>query len=177
MIELATLARPYAEAAFKRAVETDTTEKWLISLTFVSSVVKNREFVTILGNPKVSKTKLTNLLFDICAEYLDQESENFFKLLIQNNKLQLADKILELYQEQKANAEGYINVDVSTAYIFSKDDERKFAETLATIFHKIVHLSIRVDKSLIGGFIAKAGDQVIDGSIKGQLQIMQKTLQ
>ncbi|MCK5729059.1 MAG: F0F1 ATP synthase subunit delta [Methylococcales bacterium] len=176
MSELSTLARPYAEAVFKRALETDTIEKWSTVLAFIASIVNDITFAAIIDNPKVSDEQLTGLLLDICQQQTTKESENFLKLLIQNNRLTLADTIYNLYEAQKAEKEGYIDVDVSSAYAFTKDDEKKFSKTLEKELNKKVRLSIQVDKSLIGGFIAKAGDLVIDGSVKGQLQIMQKTL-
>lgn len=177
MSELSTLARPYAEAVFKRALETKTTEKWSNTLAFIAAVVKDSEFAAIIDNPKVSDDSLLGLLLDICQEHIDTESGNFLKLLVQNDRLKLAGHIHALYEQQKAETEGYVDVDVKTAYAFTKEDEKKFTASLEQMLNKTVHLSVSVDKSLIGGFIAKAGDRVIDGSIKGQLQTMQKTLQ
>ncbi len=177
MSELSTLARPYAEAVFKRALETETTEKWSNTLAFVAAVVNDGEFAAIIDNPKVSNERLLGLLVDICAEHIDTESENFLKLLVQNDRLKLAGHIHALYEEQKAQTEGYVDVDVTTAYAFTKEDEKKFTASLEQTLKKTVRLSVSIDKSLIGGFVAKAGDLVIDGSIKGQLQTMQKTLQ
>lgn len=177
MSELSTLARPYAEAVFKRALETETTEKWSTTLAYVAFVVNDSEFAAIIDNPKVSKDSLLGLLVDICAEHMDTESENFLKLLVQNDRLKLAGHIHALYEEQKAETEGYVDVDVKTAYAFSKEDEKKFTASLEQLLNKTARLTVSIDKSLIGGFIAKAGDRVIDGSIRGQLQTMQKTLQ
>ncbi len=177
MSELSTLARPYAEAVFKRALETETTEKWSNTLAFVAAVVNDTEFAAIIDNPKVSNDSLTGLLFDICQEQLDTESENFLKLLVQNDRVKLAEQIHTLYEALKADAEGYVDVDVKTAYAFSKEDEKKFTASLEQTLNKTVRLSVSIDKSLIGGFVATAGDRVIDGSIRGQLQTMQKTLQ
>jgi F-type H+-transporting ATPase subunit delta len=177
MSELSTLARPYAEATFKRALETDTTEQWLTTLAFVATVVNNTLFLAIIDNPNVNNEQLTRLLLDICQSKITLENENFLKLLIQNNRLMLANEIYKLYEAQKANEEGYIDVNVRSAYAFTQEDEEKFSIILGKEFKKTVRLTIEIDTSLIGGFIAKAGDLVIDGSVKGQLQIMQKTLQ
>ena len=177
MSELSTLARPYAEAVFKRALETETTDKWSNTLAFVATVVNDSEFAAIMKNPKVSSERLLTLLLDVCQEQLETESENFLKLLVQNSRLNLAGQISELYEAKKANVEGYVDVNVKTAYAFTKEDEKVFTASLSKMLDKTVHLTISIDKSLIGGFIARAGDRVIDGSIKGQLQTMQKTLQ
>jgi F-type H+-transporting ATPase subunit delta len=177
MSELATLARPYAAAAFKRSLETGTTEKWSKCLAFMSAVLNDKEMSVVVGNPKVSKERLSSLILDICKDSVDEESANFLKLLIQNNRLTLAPTIAELFEVYKAENEGYVDVEVATAYAFSKEEKKSFTSVLEKTLGKKVHINVIVDKSLIGGVLVRAGDRVIDGSIKGQLQLMQKALQ
>jgi F-type H+-transporting ATPase subunit delta len=177
MSELATLARPYAAAVFKRAKQTDTTEKWSQSLAFMSAVLSNEDISVVVGNPKVRKQELLVLMLDVCQGQVDQEGENFLKLLVHNNRLSLIPTIAGLFEAYKAEDEGYVDVEVSTAYDFSEEARLKFAETLEKKLSKKVHMNVTVDKSLIGGVLVRAGDQVIDGSIRGQLQHMQKALQ
>lgn len=177
MSELSTLARPYAQAVFKQALETNTLEKWSTTLAFVATLVNEAQFAPIIDNPKVSDEQLIGLLLDICQPQLTPNSQNFLKLLVQNKRLKLANSIYQLYESQKAEKEGYVDVAVSSAYAMSKEDEKKISVILKKTFNKKVHLSLQVDKDLIGGFIAKAGDLVIDGSIRGQLQTLHKTLQ
>lgn len=176
MSELSTLARPYAAAVFKRASESGSAEQWSQMLGFIAAVVKDNGIATIIENPKVSQERLIQLLLDICQGQLNPEGENFLKLLVQNDRLTLAPQISSLYETHKADAEGYVDVDVTTAYAFTKDEQKKFTSALEKTLAKKVRISVNVDKSLIGGFLAKAGDRVIDGSIKGRLQHMQKTL-
>jgi len=176
MSELSTLARPYAAAVFKRASESGSAEQWSQMLGFIAAVVKDNGIATIIENPKVSQERLIQLLLDICQGQLNQEGENFLKLLVQNDRLTLAPQISSLYETHKADAEGYVDVDVTTAYAFTKEEQKKFTSALEKTLAKKVRISVNVDKSLIGGFLAKAGDRVIDGSIKGRLQHMQKTL-
>lgn len=176
MSELSTLARPYAAAVFKRASESDSAEQWSQMLNFIAAVVKDNGISTIIENPKVSQDRLIQLILDICAGQLNGEGENFLKLLVQNDRLTLAPQISKLYENHKADAEGYVDVDVTTAYAFTKEEQKKFTSALEKTLAKKVRISVNVDKSLIGGFLAKAGDRVIDGSIKGRLQHMQKTL-
>ena len=176
MSELSTLARPYAAAVFKIANESNSTEQWSQMLSFLAAVVKDKEMAVIIDNPKVSQDKLAQLMKDICQEQFSQEAQNLLKLLIQNDRLILAPQIAALYEIHKAQAEGYIDVDVKTAYSFTKEEQKKFAKVLEHALSKKVRMNITVDKSLIGGFLAKAGDRVIDGSIKGQLQQLAKRL-
>jgi F-type H+-transporting ATPase subunit delta len=177
MTELATLARPYAFAVFKRAKEKKAAAKWSENLAFLSAVASDTDMAALIGNPKVKKDKLSELLLDICKGSIDEEGANFLKLLLQNNRLDLLPDIARQFEELKAEAEGYIKVDVLAAFPFAKDDEKKFAATLEKTLSKKVHMNVAIDKSLIGGVLVRAGDRVIDGSIKGQLDSLRKALQ
>jgi len=176
MSELATLARPYAAAVFKRSQETDTTEKWSEGLAFISAVLNDKDFSVVVDNPKVSKERLSALMLDICQGQVEDEGANFLKLLVQNNRLTLAPTIAKLFEVYKAESEGYVDVEVATAYAFSKEEKQRFTSTLEKTLSKKVHMNVTVDKSLIGGVLVRAGDRVIDGSIKGQLQQLAKRL-
>jgi F-type H+-transporting ATPase subunit delta len=177
MSELATLARPYASAVFKWAKETASAAKWSEQLAFLSAVMNSKEMSVLVGNPKVKKDRLTDLLLDVGKGHIDNEGVNFLKLLVQNNRLALLPDIAKLFEEQKAEDEGYIAVEVLTAFGFTKEAQQKFTATLEKTLSKKVHMNVTLDKSLIGGVLVRAGDRVIDGSIKGQLQNLQKALQ
>ncbi|MCK4842462.1 MAG: F0F1 ATP synthase subunit delta [Methylococcales bacterium] len=176
MSELLTLARPYAEAVFKRAIEKKALPEWSDALNFLSVVMQDKEMFAVIANPKVTQEQLTGLLLDICQEQLKPEGVNFVKLLIENGRLILAPQIAELYESFKAEHEGYVDVEVISAYALSKEEQKQLSTTLKKELDKQVHITTSVDKTLIGGFLARAGDKVIDGSIKGQLQQLAKKL-
>ena len=176
MSELSTLARPYAEAVFKTAIENKSVTKWSDMLEFLSVVMQDKEMTAVVINPKVNHEQLTQLLLDICQDQLSKEGVNFLKLLVQNDRLIFAPQISELYESFKAEYEGYVDVEVISAYALSKDEQKKFATMLEKKLDKKVHITSSIDKTLIGGFLAKAGDKVIDGSIRGQLQQLAKKL-
>jgi F-type H+-transporting ATPase subunit delta len=177
MSELATLARPYAAAVFKAAKDTESTVKWSESLAFMTAVLGDKNISVIIDNPKISNDRLLSLMLDICQGQLDPEGENFLRLLVQNNRLSLIPYIQKIFEEYKAADEGYVEVDVFTAFAFSEEENLKFASALEKKLGKKIHMNVTVDKSLIGGVLARAGDRVIDGSIRGRLQHMQKALQ
>jgi F-type H+-transporting ATPase subunit delta len=177
MSELATLARPYASAVFKRAKETASAAKWSENLAFMSAIMANKEMLGLVKNPKVKKDRLTELVLVISKGHVDNDGVNFLKLLLQNNRLELLPDIAKQFEEFKAEAEGYVDVDVLTAFAFTKEEQQKFATTLEKTLSKKVHMNVAVDKSLIGGVLVRAGDRVIDGSVKGQLQNLRKALQ
>ncbi len=176
MSELSTLARPYAEAVFKRAKETNNSQEWSDTLVFLSAIIQDKSLAAIVHNPRVGQDELTQLLLDICQDQVTGEANNFLKLLIENGRLTLAPQIAELFENYKAEDEGYVDVDVITAFALTKAEEKSFATSLKKKLNKIVNISASVDKSLIGGFLVKAGDTVIDGSISGQLQQLAKRI-
>jgi F-type H+-transporting ATPase subunit delta len=177
MSELATLARPYAAAVFKRAKETASSEKWSKTLAFLSSILSDQTLSVFINNPKVSNERLSGMMLDISEGQIDSEGANFLKLLVQNRRLNLVSHIAKIFEAYKAEDEGYIDVEVNAAYEFSKEGRKDFAAKLEKRLGKKVNMNVTVDKSLIGGVLVRAGDKVIDGSIKGQLQHMQKALQ
>ena len=176
MSELATLARPYAAAVFKRAKETAGTETWSRNLAFLSTVLSDGGISAVVDNPKVGKQQVSALMLEICQGQIDAEAENFLKLLAHNGRLTLLPTIARLFEAYKAEDEGYVDVDVFAAYDFTEDTWNNLVAALEKKLNKKTRIAVTLDKSLIGGFLVRAGDKVIDGSIKGQLQHMQKTL-
>lgn len=177
MSELATLARPYATAVFKRAAETNTMSDWSDVLAFISTVTSAKTVSEIVDNPKVSKDRLSTLLLDICQGQVSTEGENFLKLLVQNSRRDLVPDIALQFEQLKAAHEGYVDVEVASAFALSKDEQKKFTTSLEKTLNKKVRMNVTIDRSLIGGVLVRAGDRVMDGSVKGQLQHMQKSLQ
>ncbi len=176
MSELATLARPYAVAVFKRAKETDSTKNWSKNLAFLAAVLSDEAISGVVDDPKIGKSKLSTLLLDICQDQIDKEGGNFLKLLIENNRLSLIAAIAEIFETYKAEDEGSIDIDVTTAFAFTKESKQNFNVTLEKAFGKKINMKIAVDSSLIGGVLVRAGDQVIDGSVRGQLQQLAQRL-
>ncbi len=174
MIELATLSRPYAEAVFKRAQETQTADSWSDMLSFIAIVMRDKKLSLAAEDPKVAQDDFTGFLLDVCEGHVNDEGCNFIKLLIQNNRLKLIQHISQAFEKLKAESEGYIDASVKTAFPLSDKDVEKLAGTLEKTLNKKVRLHIEEDKALIGGVLIRAGDRVIDGSIRGQLQQLAK---
>jgi len=151
--------------------------KWSQSLKFMAAIMGDNEILIVVNNPKVGKQKVSELLLDICNGQIDEDSTNFLKVLVQNGRLDLISTIAILFEEYKAEYEGYVDVQVSTAYEFSEEAYNQLSEKLQKSLGKKINMNVAVDKSLIGGVLVRAGDRVIDGSIRGQLQHMQKALQ
>lgn len=170
MSEIATLARPYAVAAYKRAKETASTAQWSETLAFLSAVMQDERIAQAADNPKVKKEQFTAAFLDLCAGHLNGESENFVKVLVANGRLDLIHSIAEQFEYYRAEEEGYLDVEVCSAYPLEDGEHAKLVTVLQTELGKQPRLHVRVDESLIGGVLIKAGDRVIDASVRGQVQ-------
>ncbi len=176
MTELATLARPYAEAVFKRAQETGSSKEWSENLGFLSTAMSDQQLAAAADNPRIEQDRFTGLLLDICKGHISAEGENFVRLLIENSRLNLVSSIQEIFEEYRAEDEGYIDAEVKTAFPLSKADENDLIKTLNKVLNRDVRLRVEEDKSLIGGVLVRAGNTVIDGSVRGQLQKLSRKL-
>lgn len=176
MTELATLARPYAEAAFKSSKEAGNPSEWSNALQFMAIVVRDGNLSPVIDNPRVGRDKLSTLLLDICQDQVIDAAKNLLRLLIQNDKLKLLPSIAGQFEQLRAEDEGYVNVKLFSAYALTKAEQNKYVGMLEKLLNKKVNAAVSVDKSLIGGIVAKAGDKVLDGSIKGQLNQLAKRL-
>ncbi|MCI0668403.1 MAG: F0F1 ATP synthase subunit delta [Methylococcaceae bacterium] len=176
MSELATLARPYAEAVFKHAKQTGTAEQWSNNLKFLAIAMEDRELAAAADNPRVAKSRVSDFLLEIGQGYLSDEGRNFVRLLVANNRLNLVSDVQSLFEAYRALDEGYIEAEVRTAFPLNKDAEKQLAKTLENVLKRKVHFRVEEDKSLIGGVVIRAGDTVIDASVSGQLQKLAKRL-
>ncbi len=176
MSELATLARPYATAAYKRAKQTGSTERWSESLAFLAAVTQTPQIAQAAANPKANKERFITSLLDLCQGKLDGEGENFVRLLVANRRLSLAGLISEQFEQFRADEEGYVEVDVRTAFALDDAEAGQLAAVLLQMLGKQPRLQVQVEESLIGGVLIKAGDRVIDASVRGQIQRLAKRL-
>jgi F-type H+-transporting ATPase subunit delta len=176
MSELTTLARPYAVAAYERAKETGSADKWAEALAFLAAVMDDERIARAAGNPKAKREDFTAAFLSLCQGHIDSEAENFVRLLIQNHRLGLVKQISELFAQYKADDEGYVDVDVTSAFPLTKPEEGKLAKVLDGFLKKKARLRTTVDNSLIGGVYVRAGDRVIDATVRGQIERLAKRL-
>lgn len=176
MSELTTLARPYASAVFKRAKETGSVEAWSDALRFLSALMSDQRLEAAASNPRLRKEQFTSAFLDMCGDHLSAEAKNFVRLLIENRRLNLSGDISALFEQLKADEEGYVDVAVLSAYEMSSAEEKKLVTTLEKFLDKKPKLKVAVDPELIGGVYIKAGDCVIDASVRGQIERLATTL-
>ncbi len=174
--ELTTIARPYARAAFEAAVSKNMLDNWGVMLEAAAFVANQKEVETLLSSPKVSASQLSSLFKDTLAKVLDDEKRNFIDLLAENHRLPILPDIKKLFALQKANYEKTIMVDVETAVELSDGQQKSFIDALTKRLNRKVMLKCSNNPEVLGGAIVKAGDLVIDGSIKGKLNRLLESL-
>lgn len=170
MAELASLARPYAEAVFELAVEADTIDQWSANLNFLAAIAKEPVMAEVITNPQVDKTTLTNIWLDICEGQLSEAGNNLLKILIENRRLPTIPSLLAQYERLKAEHQGYITVEIASPYPLNDAQIENIKNVLQQRLGKTVEIDHTIDKTLIGGWLIRTGDQVIDMSIKGRIQ-------
>ena len=176
MLENSTIARPYATAVFELAQETGQVEEWSAMLGLLGVLTSDKDMRQLITNPKVSRQQLQDLVFDICGAGLSDLGRNLVKLLVGAGRLQYTANIKDQYEQMRAAAEGKVDVEVVTAYTLDEQQQDSIAEIMAGRLSKQVNIVTSVDESLIGGAIIRAGDSVIDASLRGRLTELQNEL-
>lgn len=169
MAELSTLARPYAKAAFEYAMEAGDLQGWSDNLGTVSSVAKQSSVDQLLSSPSSTASEQAAALTGICGESLSSAGKNFICILSENRRLKLLPQIAHQFEIMKANQEKAIEVDVASAQPLDEEQQEKLTEALSKKLERKVNMQVSLDKSLLGGAVIRAGDTVIDGSIRGRL--------
>lgn len=169
MAEKATIARPYAKAAFESARQHHALESWSKVLATASSVVQDERVARLLSSPKVEPEQLSGLIGDIAGQSLDEQTRNFLATLASNRRLALLPEIASMYEALRAEAENTADVQVVSAVQLDDAQKQRLAAALKKRLKREVRLHCEVDASLIGGAIVRAGDFVIDGSLKARL--------
>jgi F-type H+-transporting ATPase subunit delta len=168
MAELSTIARPYAEAAFKTAHEMNALPAWSDALSRLAQVVVQPDAQALIGNPKLSDAQVAALVCDTAGQ-LSNEQRNFVKLMAQNERLSVMPQVAEQFAQLRRDAEGELRAEVASAYPLSDTQIGDIATTLAQKYGKKVQVSVSVDPELIGGVSIRIGDEVMDASVRGKL--------
>jgi F-type H+-transporting ATPase subunit delta len=131
--------------------------------------LRDPALVDFVTNPKVTSAQKTELVLDIGAGRLDAEAKNLVRVLVENDRLVVLPEIAALYETRRREAEGQTKVVVSSALPLDPAVLQQLADALRAKLGQGVEITIEEDPSLIGGVRIRAGDTVIDGSVRGRL--------
>jgi F-type H+-transporting ATPase subunit delta len=172
MAELTTIARPYAEAAFRLAQEGNALPVWSQMLRLVSSVVADPRIAAALDNPRLSAADKESLLLSVVGEGLDPQGRNFVRVLVESDRIGVLPQIAMLFEELRNSAEGVAKALIESAFPLSDAQTSELTTALEKRFGKKVETTVAIDSTLIGGARITVGDTVIDGSVQAKLQAM-----
>ena len=168
MADRSTIARPYARAAFDEARGAKRLGPWADALNTGAAVVRDERVHRLLDHPRVSPGQLAQLVIEI-AGGLDEAGRNFVLTLAENRRLGYLPEIAGIFNELKDAEEGIVDVTVTSAAPLDQQQQLTLSEALARRLKRQVRLHCATDPALIGGAVLRAGDLVIDGSLRTRL--------
>ncbi|MCK9283875.1 MAG: F0F1 ATP synthase subunit delta [Rhodocyclaceae bacterium] len=174
MAENVTLARPYAEAAFQLAK--GSLPVWSKSLESMAAVAGTAAMQECITNPQLSPEQLTTLFSGVVGDGLSVEQQNFVRVLVDNDRLQVLPEIAELFEELKNAHEGVRDAAVESAFPMDDAATRSLVADLERKFQCKIQATVRLAPELIGGVRIAVGDEVIDASVRGKLAAMATAL-
>ena len=169
MAETITIARPYAKAAFEYARQQKNLQSWSDALALLAKIAEQPAIKAILASPSLTAEHKSRSFTDVCGDKLNSHQQNFVRLLADNKRLNLLADIQKLFELYKAAQEKAVDVDLQTAFELDPQWRQKLVETLSRKLDRQVTLQTSINNHLIGGVLIRAGDTVIDGSVRGKL--------
>jgi F-type H+-transporting ATPase subunit delta len=176
MAEPSTVARPYAEAAFKLADEAGALTKWSEMLAALAEVAADARVRAAVADPNLPDAKVAGLFISILGGRLDAQAENFVRVLAQNNRLDLLPEMRTQFEALKNEREGVVEAEVHSAFELSNAQLADLVQRLEKKTGRKVRAKVDVDRELIGGVKIVIGDKVIDGSARAQLGALETAL-
>ena len=176
MAEPSTVARPYAEAAFKLADPADALGKWSEMLAELALVAQDERVRAATADPKLSDAQVSGIFISILSGKLTGEAENFVRVLAENGRIELLPLIHEQFEALKNEREGVVEAEVHSAFELTAAQVADLVQRLEKKTGRKVRTQVHVNKDLIGGIKVVLGDKVIDGSARAQLGALETAL-
>lgn len=176
MAELQTLARPYAKAVFDLARQDQSSVAWSKALGSLSELVTMPGIAGLIGHPALQRDELAGLMAEALGDAATPQVRSLLALLDENHRLRLLPAIGRQFEAMRAQAEQRMGVEIITAVDVDKAQADRLAEAIGKRLARAVEIQWNKDEDLLGGAMIRAGDLVIDGSLKGELQRLSQAL-
>lgn len=172
MAELVTIARPYAEAVFRIALEKKALAAWSERLSLLSAIAGDSQMRSCIGNPQLSAVQKSELFKSLAGQAVDGAEANLIDVLAKNERLSVLPEISELFEALKGAEEGVTEATIHSAFPLDAKQREDLIADLEARFKTRLTAEVVVDQSLIGGVKIVVGDQVLDTSVRGKLESM-----
>lgn len=176
MAETSTIARPYAKAVFELARESGKLKEWSAQLAAIAAAVADPQLGALVGNPALSRAQLAALLGEALARDVGSEGQSLLRMLAENGRLKAAGSIAQQYEALRAEHEKRVEVEITSAAPVAQQQQTELTSAVRKRVARDVAVAWKTDEALIGGAIIRAGDLVIDGSVRGELERLQTAL-
>lgn len=177
MAELATIARPYAEALFKasadKGADLGSTVAWVEEL---AAIAANPQLRQLADNPNVSKTQVFDLITGVAKSALPEAARNFLRVILENGRLDVLPEAAAQFRSLVNSKSGSSDAVVYSAFPIADAALAELGASLEKRFGRKLNLTVKPDESLIGGVRVVVGDEVLDTSVKARLEQMKATL-
>lgn len=170
------VARRYARAVFDIARDERDFDGWLHDLRTIRDVLRRSNLSTLLDNPGVSFEDKRQIIEDTALGRIATKRRNLVLLLVENRRTGLIDDILSAYEAELNAARGIVTAHVTTAVPLATEETETVRHRLENITGQKVVVTLAVDPALIGGFVARIGDRLIDASVAGRLKALRASL-
>jgi F-type H+-transporting ATPase subunit delta len=175
MAELATIARPYAEALFRVAQSGDLAA-WSDLVSEMAAVAAFPDVKAFAGNPKLTDQQIIETFLSLLKSKVYTQAKNFVAMLVENGRLTLLPEIGAQFHALKNASEGAADAEITSAFEMSDAQVKDLVATLEKKFGRKLNPSVKVDSFLIGGVRVAVGDEVLDTSVRAKLQKMHTAL-
>jgi F-type H+-transporting ATPase subunit delta len=172
---ITTSVKRYAQAVFEIALESNKLKEWQSELKKIVRLTENTEFMALVENPKLPFELKAKLVQEILGE-ISPMALNLIYLLITKGKLKNAGQLADAYERLLNDHYGVKSAEVTTAIALDNAERERLGHHLEAIIGKKVSVNIQVNPDILGGFIARIDDSLIDGSIRNKLEILKKSL-
>jgi len=176
MAELATIARPYAEAAFQLARDQQSLAAWSQMLQLAASIVADERVAKTLDNPRLDSGAKESLLLSIGGDRFDEPARNFIRVLVQSERVTLLPQIAAMFETLKNDAEATAKATIESAFELDAAQLLAMTAALEKRFGRKIETTVTVNPELIGGARVTVGDSVLDGSVQAKLAAMHAQL-
>ena len=176
MAELATIARPYAEAAFELARDEQALPGWSDMLRFASTIVTDARVAQALDNPRLDAAAKESLLLSIAGDRFNAQARNFMHVLVEAERVGVLPQIAAMFETLKNEAEATATATIESAFELTAAQVAELQAALEKRFGKKMETTVTVNPALIGGARVTVGDSVLDGSVQAKLAAMQAQL-
>lgn len=177
MAELSTIARPYAEAAFKIASEAGAVPAWSDLLAGLGAIATDPQVAPRLSDPGLQADRLVEFFAGVVPGGLAAEAKNFIRLLAENGRVQLLPEIAAHFHDLRNAAEGSADLLIESAFPVEGAELADLVASLERRFARKLNYSVVIVPELIGGVRVTVGDEVLDASVRGRLAQMATALQ